>query len=387
MGLEERKENTLAYLTVVYSLVIFAIVFIFSISSYVAFSVLVDNFVASDLRQELKYISSQNINQNTKWLTFSDESIAVLDKNGNIVSISKNFPSFRFDKFKPGFHLDYINGKKIMYIRSVLPNQLTVIVARNMTKFESIKSKLLNSFILALVILSVIVAFTGFFIAKAITNSFINFMERVYTMALKLSHEIKTPLTIISTNVSLLEINPDRVYIERISRALKQLNNILNKVIFIAKANEYSAMDRQTFMLEDVIMKTLEELGPFIEEKKLDLKLDIEPIEITSSWELYEAIISNLLENAVKYTNEGYIKISAKTTNRYITIVIEDSGIGIPRDKLSLITKEFERANTDKPGFGLGLFIVSKSVSILKGKMHINSQEGKGTTITIQIPY
>jgi len=387
LGLEEKKENTLAYLTVVYSLVIFAIVFIFSISSYIAFSILVDNFVASDLKQELTYISSQNITQNTKWLTFSDESIAVLDKNGNIISISRNFPSFRFYKFKPGFHLGYINGKKIMYIRAVLPNHLTVIVARNMTKFESIKKKLLSSFILALVILSVIIAFTGFFIAKAITNSFISFMERIYTMALNFSHEVKTPLTIISTNLSLLEMNPDKIYIERISRALKQLNNLLNKVVFIAKADEYSTLNKQTFMLEDVIMKALQELESLIEEKKLDVKLDLEPIEVNSSWELYEAIISNLLENAVKYTKEGYIKIKAKINGKYLTIVVEDSGIGIPENKLSSITKEFERANTDKPGFGLGLFIVSKSVSILKGKMHIESIEGKGTTITIQIPF
>ncbi len=387
MGLEEKKENTLAYLTVVYSLVIFAIVFIFSISSYLAFSILVDNFVASDLRQELAYISSQNINQNTKWLTFSDESIAVLDKKGNIISISRNFPSFRFDKFKPGFHLNYINGKKIMYIRTILPNNLTVIVARNMTKFESIKKKLLSSFILALVILSVIIAFTGFFIAKAITNSFISFMERIYTMALNFSHEVKTPLTIISTNISLLEINPDKIYIERISRALKQLNNLLNKVVFIAKTDEYLALNKQTFMIEDVIMKALRELEPFIEEKHLNIKLDIEPVEITSSWELYEAIISNLLENAVKYTEEGYIKVTVKSSGKYITIIIEDSGIGIPENRLSSITKEFERAHMDSPGFGLGLFIVSKSVNILKGKMHIESKEGEGTTITIQIPY
>jgi len=387
LGLEEKKENTLAYLTVVYSLVIFAIVFIFSISSYLAFSILVDNFVASDLRQELRYISSQNITENTKWLTFSDESIAVLDKSGNIISISKNFPSFRFSKFKPGFHLGYINGKKIMYIRALLPNHFTVIVARNMTKFESIKKKLLSSFILALVILSVIIAFTGFFIAKAITNSFINFMERIYTMALNFSHEVKTPLAIISTNLSLLEINPDKAYIERISRALKQLNNLLNKVVFIAKADEYSMLNKQTFMLEDVVMKALKELEPIIEEKGLKIELNIEPIEVTSSWELYEAIVSNLLENAVKYTNEGYIKIAVVSDNKNIIIKVEDTGVGIPKEKLSTITKEFERVNTDKPGFGLGLFIVSKSVGILKGKLHIESEENKGTTITVYIPF
>jgi two-component system OmpR family sensor kinase len=166
LGLEEKKGNTLAYLTVVYSLVIFAIVFVFSISSYVAFSILVDNFVASDLKQELRYVSSQNITENTRWLTFSDESIAVLDQRGSIISLSRNFPSFRFSKFKSGFHLGYINGKKIMYIRTLLPNHFTVIVARNMTKFESIKKKLLSSFILALVALSIIISFTGFFIAK-----------------------------------------------------------------------------------------------------------------------------------------------------------------------------------------------------------------------------
>ncbi len=290
MGLEQKKENTLAYLTVVYSLVIFAIVFIFSISSYLAFSILVDNFVASDLRQELSYISMQKITPNAKWLTFSDESIVVLDTSGNIITISKNFPTFRFGEFKQGLHLSYINGKKIMYIESILSNRDTVIVARNMTKFESIKQKLLNSFILALVILSVIIAFTGFFIAKMITNSFINFMERVYTMALNFSHEVKTPLTIISTNLSLLEISPDKVYIERISKALKQLNNILNKVVFIAKADENAMANKQHFIIEDVIIKTLEELEPMIEQKNLEIKLDMEPVEVFSSWELYEAI-------------------------------------------------------------------------------------------------
>jgi len=386
LGLEEKKGNTLAYLTVVYSFVIFAIVFVFSISSYVAFSILVDNFVASDLRQELRYISSQNITENTKWLTFSDESIAVLDQRGNIISLSKNFPTFNFSNFKPGFHLVYINGKKIMYIKSTLPNHLVVIVARNMTKFESIKKKLLSSFILALVALSIIISFTGFFIAKAITNSFISFMERIYTMALNFSHEVKTPLSIISTNLSLLELKPDKVYIERISRALKQLNNLLNKVVFIAKTDEYSILNKQTFILEDVIMKTLNELESLIEEKTLDIRIDIEPIEITSSWELYEAIVSNLLENAVKYTNQGYIFISAKSNNKNIILTIEDTGIGIPKNKLSYITKEFERVNIDKPGFGLGLFIVSKSVSILKGKMSIESEEGRGTIIKILIP-
>ena len=387
MGLERKKENTLAYLAVVYSLVIFAIVFIFSISSYVSFSILVDNFVASDLRQELSYIDSQNITKNTKWLTFSDESIAVLNDKNNIISISKNFPSFRFHEFKQGFHLSSINGKSIMYIRTILPNGYTVIIARNMTKFESIKEKLLSSFILALVILSIIVAFTGFFIAKSITNSFISFMERVYTMALNLSHEIKTPLTIISTNVSLLEINPDKTYIERISKALKQLNSLLNKIVFLAKADEYSMINKQSFVIEDVVIKVLKELDPMIEQKNLEVKLDIEPIELLSSWELYEAIMSNLIENAVKYTDKGYISISIKSNKKNILIVVEDTGIGIPQEKLSVITKEFERANKEKAGFGLGLFIVSKSVSILGGKMKIISKENQGTKIILSLPF
>ncbi len=386
MGLEERKGNTLAHLAVIYSLVIFAIIFFFSISSYLAFSILVDNFVASDLKQELVYISSQNITKNQKWLTFSDESIAVLDPKENIISISKNFPSFNFDNFKYGLHLDYINGKKVMYIKTKLPNQYTIIIARNMTKFESIKEKLLSSFILALVILSIIIAFTGFYIAKTITNSFLNFMERVYTMALNLSHEIKTPLTIISTNVSLLEIRPEKTYIERISKATKQLNSLLNKIIFLAKADEHTLINKQRFMIEDVVVKILQELEPMIEQKKLSLDLDIDPIEINSSWELYEAILSNVLENAIKYTEKGMIKVNIKKIKKNLTIIIEDTGVGIPKEKLSTITKEFERANTRVSGFGLGLFIVLKSVDILGGKMEIDSEENKGTRINISIP-
>ncbi len=96
--------------------------------------------------------------------------------------------------------------------------------------------------------------------------------------------------------------------------------------------------------------------------------------------------LSNILENAVKYTPAGYIKISVKSDNKYVFISIKDSGIGIPRERLKDITKEFERVDYTKPGFGLGLFIVSKSLSILKGKMGIISYEDKGTTVNIKIP-
>jgi signal transduction histidine kinase len=90
----------------------------------------------------------------------------------------------------------------------------------------------------------------------------------------------------------------------------------------------------------------------------------------------------------VKYTDYGYVDviISYNEKKKMFTIKVEDSGPGIPDEKLKEIFKPFVRLSKDKPGSGLGLAIVKKTIKKLKGNIHIESKEGYGTKTTIKIP-
>lgn len=382
------SKETLARLTIIYALVVFGITFLFSISAYFSFGILLDKFVKSDIKQEAKYLQRSILKKNdyyyTNWFSFSDEAIAFFDKNGNIITASKNFPLKTINNLEPGLHKALIKNKKFMYIMDRLKTGDSFVVMRNIDKFEYIKTKLLISFLLSLFLMSFIIAIFGFFIAKNIYKSIETLMERLYTMSLMLSHEIKTPLTIINTNISLLEESFDKNYLNRIKRAIRRLNEVITNVVFIAKIIDKNQNKRE-FSLEDLIEKVVSEFFPLIKEKKLDIFIDVEDVNIYSIWEYFEIIITNLLDNAIKYTENGGIKIISKRDKKYLIISIIDTGIGIKKENINKVLNEFFKER-DKKGFGLGLFIVSKIVNNLKGKLEIISEENKGTTINIYIP-
>ena len=105
-------------------------------------------------------------------------------------------------------------------------------------------------------------------------------------------------------------------------------------------------------------------------------------------------IINNLVSNAVKFTDNGYVKISADCTNEdnicNLKIIIEDTGKGIKKIDMDKLFTKFERLdveiNSDVSGTGLGLTITKKLVDIMNGNIEVESEEGKGTKFIVTIP-
>ncbi len=102
-------------------------------------------------------------------------------------------------------------------------------------------------------------------------------------------------------------------------------------------------------------------------------------------------IVQNLLSNAVKFTDKnGTVELSARTNDQVLTIIVKDSGVGIPYDKLPTITEPFSQTHDDplraQQGTGLGLSIVKSLVEAHDGTMHIESEVGRGTTVTLVFP-
>ncbi len=101
-------------------------------------------------------------------------------------------------------------------------------------------------------------------------------------------------------------------------------------------------------------------------------------------------IIFNLLDNAIKYTEKGFVKVEIKKDNEHATIKITDSGIGIPEKKKEVIWEEFRQASEgygrNYEGTGLGLSITKRLVELMGGLIELNDAEGGGSEFSVQFP-
>jgi hypothetical protein len=107
-----------------------------------------------------------------------------------------------------------------------------------------------------------------------------------------------------------------------------------------------------------------------------------------TEWTLLNAIVQNLIENAVKYCREDnpYVHISVRTDYSGVEIKVKDNGSGIPEEYQSRIFEMFYRANQHAPGSGLGLYILKRSVDRLRGTIEVESKVGEGSCFTVKLP-
>lgn len=216
-----------------------------------------------------------------------------------------------------------------------------------------------------------------------------------------LSHEIRTPMNGILgftdwlTREAISNEDKDQ-YIDMIHKSGKRLMNTVDDIIAISK------IETGTLKLESRetdLNKKLSELTQFFqveaEKKGLQLQQDdkLPPdnaVILTDEGKL-ESILTNLIKNAIKYTDDGSIHLGCQKKASTIEFYVSDSGIGIPEDRLEGIFNRFEQADiSDKRAFegsGLGLSIVKSYTQMLGGSVRVTSEEGKGSTFYITLPY
>lgn len=106
--------------------------------------------------------------------------------------------------------------------------------------------------------------------------------------------------------------------------------------------------------------------------------------------EMWEKMVLNLMSNALKFTNQGSIRVSLHATTTHAVFQVQDSGVGIPQEELSLVFERFYQSPTSRgrsqEGTGIGLALVSELLNLLKGSIDVDSSPGKGSTFTIKIP-
>ena len=219
---------------------------------------------------------------------------------------------------------------------------------------------------------------------------------------MNLSHEIRTPMNAVigfSNLLSNAEISKQEKndYIEIIQSSGKNLIDIIDDLVEMSRidtnlvAPKYSSVN-----LENIIQTTFDAVSVTNNKGNLDFKLikpdTIQKKNIRTDVIKLKQILVNLLENALKFTDDGFVILDYEIDeiNKKINFEIKDSGIGIPDDFKNKIFKRFNKTNTHSisanEGLGLGLAISKAYIDMLLGEISVQSQEGIGTTFKFWIP-
>ncbi|MBP1223045.1 PAS domain-containing sensor histidine kinase [Flavobacterium sp. 1355] len=219
--------------------------------------------------------------------------------------------------------------------------------------------------------------------------------SRLLSMA---SHEFRTPLSTIQLSTALIQryvedVNNPKIetHIHKIKSAIANLTAILNDFLLLEKAESNKIiLQVSSFNLQDFIKEVIGELKLLTKKKqKIICVSSTEVAFVKLDKNLLKNCIINLVSNAIKYSGEETeIELWTAITDNAITINVKDNGIGIPEEDHKHLFEAFFRAhNTGNiPGTGLGLHIVSRYVSLMKGTISFKSAIDKGTLFTIELP-
>lgn len=216
-----------------------------------------------------------------------------------------------------------------------------------------------------------------------------------------MTHELKTPLATISLAIDAIgneKVMDNKEKIRYFSGIIKEENKRMNKQVesilqsALLEKNEIS-LNLQVTDVHEVIQHTVDNLQLQFGSRNghVEVRLDaINPI-IQADDVHFSNVIFNLLDNAIKYSKENLeVVISTYNTKKSLVITIADNGIGMSRDTISRIFEKFYRAHTGNvhnvKGFGLGLSYVKAILDAHKGKIKVESTQGKGSKFTLEFP-
>lgn len=208
-----------------------------------------------------------------------------------------------------------------------------------------------------------------------------------------ISHEFKTPLSTIKGYITLLEMGTEteeeqKEYINYIKTATERLINLTNNILFLNKVDNMEIMSIEEFSLDDQIRDTIISLENKINEKNLNIKIELAEFKIESCKDLLMSVWVNLLTNAIKFTNEnGNIEIKLEKNHDNAIITFSDDGIGMREGEIEKIFERFYQGDKshNSDGNGLGMCLVKTILDKVNGEISVASEIDKGTTFIIKL--
>ena len=346
------------------------------------------------LSKNINYIRKVYLNYDQNTISFNYETIKFHGSNRNIFTwklegYDKNFQSaynnekITYSNLKPGIYNLRVQGFNADGVKGHNDYTLEIIIKNPFWK--TWKAFAIYSLILCVIVFLIFRIFKNN-IQKRFDDNRIAFFVEV-------AHDIRTPVSLIQLLVKQLS-NQENVEksIELIQRNTQNLNEYVTQLL------DFQKIDRKQLKLsvgkvdlKDCLSKIINDFTPILQEKSLDITLDVKHITVWFDIAKMNRIFYNLISNAIKYSNEGgEIKIKAYLGDDELRIYFEDSGIGVPEEQQELIFKRFTRGtnvtNKGIPGTGLGLMLSKKIVELHGGKILLESKENIGSKFTIVLP-
>jgi signal transduction histidine kinase/FixJ family two-component response regulator len=231
-----------------------------------------------------------------------------------------------------------------------------------------------------------------------------------------MSHELRTPLSVVIGYTGMVRekmlgpINPQQedALQKVLSRAAEQLH-MINSIMQTTQIEARALLpERHLINLTEFLGHLKADYEPTLDKNKIEFLWDYpsEPVPIVTDSGKLRQILQNLIDNAVKFTDQGSVTVSMRairdgqkqtgaaageSTSRRIELKVADNGPGIPAEQIHRIFEKFYQVDSSETrlygGVGLGLYIVQKFTEMLKGTIAIQSQPGKGSTFTIRLPW
>lgn len=236
--------------------------------------------------------------------------------------------------------------------------------------------------------------------AKNISESLLKSREQIMATV---THDLRSPLNNVIGYSSLLENTPlnfqQSQYLKNLKYSSDYILKLVNELLDLSKLEAGKMqVEKMRFNLVDLINNTLKSVIPENDSKKIKITTNISNdfnTDIISDTFRIQQVLTNLITNAYKFTKKGSITIEAtyKSSGKTPVLIIKiiDTGIGIPKEIQAEVFQEFSQFNQNNnnrnTGFGLGLAISKKIVTLLGGNIYLDSEEEKGTAFTVEIPF
>ncbi|PEW48915.1 sensor histidine kinase [Bacillus cereus] len=336
-----------------------------------------------------------------------DPRIMKLTWSGKTVEIGTGNPKFRlifeenlemFAPKKSGSLQDIeVQG---LYFRTFAFQQdgKIVQIVRDITAEEEMLNTLFLILVIGCSIGSLCAIGIGFFLAGRALVPIQNSWEKQQQFVSDASHELRTPLAVIQSKTDVLFQSPSATIEEKamdistISKECRRLSKLVSNLLLLARSDSNQIeMDKKIFEMD----KLLEEIvDPYKEiasyqEKEMILKVEHD-VSFMGDRERIHQMMVILLDNAMKYTNEGgHIQIDCTQTNSSIRIRVKDDGIGVEDEDIPKLFNRFyqgDKARSASEGAGLGLSIANWIVEKHYGKISVESKWGEGTCFEVNLP-
>ncbi|MFA5786089.1 MAG: HAMP domain-containing sensor histidine kinase [Actinomycetota bacterium] len=210
--------------------------------------------------------------------------------------------------------------------------------------------------------------------------------------AADVAHELRTPLAIMRSEIEAIQdrvVSPTPPRIESLHEEVLRLTRLVGDLETLARADAAGfSLERRRLALGPLVQDALREFAGAFEARRIEVESQLADIEADADPARIHQITANLLSNALKFTPEGgKVRVDLAMDGRWATLIVSDTGAGIPADEQPRVFDRFFRGSGVRVGgSGIGLTVVRELVRAHAGEVEVRSAPGKGTVFTVRIP-